>query len=685
MAVSSVTTLALIQARQQSTRLPGKVLESLGDRPVLAWVVRAAQAIPGVDRVAVATSTEAADDAIAAWGKNAGVTVYRGSEKDVLRRFSDAATADGADIVMRLTADCPLLDPAVAGMVLRLLKSSGADYASNIDPATWPDGLDCEAFSREALLIANREAARPSEREHVTPFIRANRGRFKVEALVNPIPGETGERWTLDTPEDLAFLRGVVAELGSDTIPNHGQVLDLLARKPELRDVGKRQQRNEGYVESISLDPVISYGYTRSDALLRSALEIIPVGNQTFSKSYLQLPNGAAPLFLTHGQGGRVWDVDGNEYVDMVSGLLPIVLGYRDPDVDYAIRHQLARGISFSLATSLEQELARTMRDIIPSAEMVRFGKNGTDATSAAIRMARAFTGRERVVACGYHGWQDWYIGATARKKGVPVAVQSLTSMVPYNDIDAFEKAFAAHPGEVACVIMETMNAVEPKPGYLQAVKDLAHKHGALLIFDEIITGFRYALGGAQSLFGVTPDMACFGKAMANGMPLSAVVGRRDVLMEMEQIFISGTFGGEALSLAASVATIDKLKREAVIPRLWSLGEELTKDVRALVTKHGLDGIFGLTGAAPWMLLVINDHPSVRKEAIKTLFLTEMLARGVLMNASHNVCWAHDATDMARMRQAWDGALGVVAKEIAGGALIEHLKAPIIEPIFKVR
>jgi glutamate-1-semialdehyde 2,1-aminomutase/spore coat polysaccharide biosynthesis protein SpsF len=204
-------------------------------------------------------------------------------------------------------------------------------------------------------------------------------------------------------------------------------------------------------------------------------------------------------------------------------------------------------------------------------------------------------------------------------------------------------------------------------------------------VFDEIITGFRFALGGAQSLFGVTPDMACFGKAMANGMPLSAVVGRRDVLMEMEKIFISGTFGGEALSLAASLATIEKLKREAVIPKLWSLGEELTKDVRGLVTKHGLDGIFALTGAAPWMLLVVNDHPKVRKEAIKTLFLTEMLARGILMNASHNVCWAHDATDMARMRQAWDGALGVVAQEIAGGALIEHLKAPIIEPIFKVR
>lgn len=679
------TTLALIQARLQSTRLPGKVLETLGDRTVLGWAVRAAQAIPGVDRVAIATSTEPADDAIVAWAKDAGVTVYRGPEQDVLQRFADAATADGADLIFRLTADCPLLDPSVAGMVLRLLKSTGADYASNVDPATWPDGLDCEVFTRAALIAAHREAARPSEREHVTPFIRANRARFKVETLINPIPGQTGERWTVDTPEDLAFLRGIVADLGSTGPASYTAVLDLLERKPELREVGKRQQRNEGYTASIALEPVMSYGYTRSNALLKTALEVVPVASQTFSKSYLQLPSGAAPLFLTHGDGGRVWDVDGNEYVDLVSSLMPVVLGYRDPDVDYAIRGQLTRGISFSLPTSLEQELSRVLCDLIPSAEMVRFGKNGSDVTAAAIRMARAFTGRDRIIACGYHGWQDWYIGATARKKGVPPAVQGLTSMVPYNDIEAFERAFAAHPGDVACVIMETMNVVEPKAGYLQAVKDLAHKHGALLIFDEIITGFRFALGGAQSLFGVTPDLSCFGKAMANGMPLSAVVGRRDVMMEMEQIFFSGTFGGEALSLAASLATIDKLKREAVVPRLWSIGEELATDTAALIAKHGLNDVFSLAGAAPWKVLMINDHPNARKEAVKTMFLTEMLARGILIAASHNLCWSHTPTDLAQIRKAWDESLAAVKRELTQGTLIDHLKSPIIEPIFKVR
>ncbi|KJV08668.1 aminotransferase class III, partial [Elstera litoralis] len=390
-------------------------------------------------------------------------------------------------------------------------------------------------------------------------------------------------------------------------------------------------------------------------------------------------------LFLTHGQDGRVWDVDGNEYVDMISSLMPIVLGYRDADVDYAIRNQLTRGISFSLPTTLEQELARVLCDIIPSAEMVRFGKNGSDATSAAIRMARAYTGRDRVIVCGYHGWQDWYIGATARNKGVPSAVQNLTTMVPYNDLEAFDKVFTGHPGEIACVIMETANVTEPKPGFLQGVKDLAHKHGALLVFDEIITGFRFALGGAQSLFGVTPDLSCFGKAMANGMPLSAVVGRRDVMMEMEKIFYSGTFGGEALSLAASLATIDKLKREAVIPRLWSLGADLAEDVNALIEKHELGHVFGLVGFAPWKVLVVQDHANIRKEAIKTMFLTEMLARGVLLNASHNVCWTHNATDMARTRQAWDGALVAVKQGLTSGTLIEQLKAPIIEPIFKVR
>lgn len=681
-----MTTIAIIQARLSSTRLPGKVLLPLGGIPALHWVARAAQAIPGIDRAVIATSDQPDDDAIAAWAKEYGIACHRGPLDDVLARFALAAAAEGADIILRLTGDCPLLDPQVCGQVLALLKRQGLDYASNVSPQTWPDGLDCEAFTRAALDVAMTEAAPGPEREHVTPFIRERRDRFKVGGVSCPLPGLHQERWTLDEQRDLDFLGQVVAKLPDSTRPpSYLEVLAVLDAHPGLRAVNAHIVRNEGAAKSWRQAPLPAFlGTSRTESWLKRAERVIPLASQTFSKSRIQYPEGS-PLFLTHGQGGRVWDVDGNRYVDMVCGLLPVVLGYQDPDVDQAIRDQLGRGISFSLPTPLETELAERLTRLIPCAESVRYGKNGTDATSAAIRLARAFTGRDRVATCGYHGWQDWYIGATTRKKGIPQAVCELTHTLPYNDLEAVDRLFSAHQGQFAALIMEPMNAVDPQPGYLQDLKDLVHSHGALLVFDEVITGFRYAVGGAQSLFGVTPDLASFGKAMGNGMPISAIVGRAEVMREMEDVFISGTFGGEALSLAAAIATIDKMEREPVIEKLWSLGTRLDDGVAQLTQKHGLSDIITLVGRAPWKIISVADHPTARKEAIKTLFAHHMLRSGVLFLASHNVCYAHDDDDVNLVLTAWDKALGTVAAELATGRLEARLPCPAVEPVFRVR
>ena len=221
------------------------------------------------------------------------------------------------------------------------------------------------------------------------------------------------------------------------------------------------------------------------------------------------------------GKGGHVWDVDGNEYVDFVNGLCAVTLGYDDADVTRAVKAQLEDGVIFTLPHPLEMQVAEAIVDMVPCAEMVRFGKNGSDVTAAAVRLARAFTGRDHVAVCGYHGWQDWYIGSTARNRGVPEAVRNLTHAFAYNDLESLRKMLAGHPGEVAAVILEPMNSQAPKDGFLEGVKELTHRHGALLVFDEVITGFRLANGGAQELFGVTPDLACFGKGVANGYPVS--------------------------------------------------------------------------------------------------------------------------------------------------------------------
>jgi glutamate-1-semialdehyde 2,1-aminomutase len=279
--------------------------------------------------------------------------------------------------------------------------------------------------------------------------------------------------------------------------------------------------------------------FDKSIEFLARAERTIPLGSQTFSKSRTQYPVGVSPHFIVRANGARVWDIDGNEYIDFVNSLCAVTLGYQDPDVTAAARAQLDNGVIYSLAHPLETEVAELICDMVPCAEMVRFGKNGSDATSGAIRLARAFTERDHVAVCGYHGWQDWYIGSTARNRGVPKAVRALTHSFAFNNLDSLRTVLRAHPDGFAAVIIEPMNVAEPDPGFLQGVKDLAHGHGALLIFDETITGFRFSNGGAQELFGVVPDIATFGKGLANGYPVSAVAGRRDVMKLMEEIFFS--------------------------------------------------------------------------------------------------------------------------------------------------
>lgn len=430
---------------------------------------------------------------------------------------------------------------------------------------------------------------------------------------------------------------------------------------------------------------VFSNRYPKSQHLLARAEETIPLASQTFSKSYAQFPQGASPVFLDRGAGGRVWDIDGNEYVDLICGLLPVLLGYCDPEVDGAIKSQLAKGISFSLPTRLEMELAERLVDIVPCAEGVRFGKGGSDATGAAIRIARAATGRERIATCGYHGWHDWYVGATVRNKGIPGAVSELTHRFTYNDLGSLTKLLARYEGEFAAVILEPMSAEHPATGFLDGVCGAARAHGAVCIFDEVVTGFRYHLGGAQALFGVTPDLACFGKGMGNGMPISAVVGTKDLMNEMKDIFVSSTFGGEALSLAASIAVIDKLKAEPVIETIWETGTTIRSRIDTLIESSGLGDVISFGGLAPWHILAINEHPNATKAVIKTHLLRVLIREGVLLGGSHNICYAHNEADVEKVVEAYAIALGSLAHELKETGLEDRLDIPPIQPVFSVR
>jgi glutamate-1-semialdehyde 2,1-aminomutase len=425
--------------------------------------------------------------------------------------------------------------------------------------------------------------------------------------------------------------------------------------------------------------------FTKSEQFLARAEQVIPLGSQTFSKSRTQYPYGVSPYFMKRAQGSRCWDIDGNEYLDFVSSLASVTLGYNDPDVTRAVREQLESGVIFSLPHPIETEVAELICEMVPCAERVRFGKNGSDATSGAIRLARAWTSRDRIAVCGYHGWQDWYIGSTARNRGVPKATQDLTHSFPYNDLDALRAVLLAHPGEFAAVILEPMNVTDPLHGYLEGVKTIAHEHGALLIFDETITGFRFARGGAQELFGVTPDLATFGKGLANGYPVSAVAGRADVMKLMEEIFFSFTFGGEALSLAAAKATLTKLRDQPVCDRLAAKGLVLQRSIASAIEEHSLQSVFSVSGHPSWTFLNIKDSAGVDAFEIKTLYLQEMFERGFLTIGTFNVSDAHTTEDMARLAAGLDEVLPMIGRALAEGRLHQGLRCAPLQPLFKVR
>jgi glutamate-1-semialdehyde 2,1-aminomutase/spore coat polysaccharide biosynthesis protein SpsF len=686
--VSEGPVVAIIQARMGSSRLPGKSLADIEKRPMLWHVIERVKRASLVDRVVVATSTAPADDAIERMCRDNGVPCYRGSENDVLDRFYGAARRERAAQVVRITADCPLIDPEVIDRVVRRFQHGDLDYASNAMVRSYPDGLDTEIFSFAALERAWHEARKSSEREHVTPYLRSE--KFRTANVEN---GSTSlyqhYRWTVDEVEDLEFIRAVYQAFREKGSFGMKDVLELIAENPGLEKMNADIVSNRGYYKSLFEEASAAAAPRRpiekSKAWLERAAKVIPGVSQTFSKGPNQHVRGVAPVFLAKGKGCRVWDVDGNEFIDYIQGLLPNILGYAHEGVNASVAEQLGQGHSFSLPHPLEVELAERLTRIIPCAEKVRFGKNGSDATSGAVRAARALTGRERIACCGYHGWQDWYIGSTTRNAGVPKAVRDLTHPFVYNDLGSLQKLLNGHKGEFAAVIMEPVNFWPPAAGFLEGVRKLTHEHGALLIFDEICTGFHFGLGGAQKKFGVTPDLACFGKAMGNGFPIACVVGRADVMKVFEDIFFSFTFGGEVASMAAAMKVLDVLETTDALARMDVNGRVLQEGLNALAKEAGLQDRIKCVGYPFWSLIRFLDAVGQDSLLIRSLFTQECVKRGVLLLATHNMTAAHDPLAIEQTLRVYAEVCKTLAKWLSESHPEAHLEGEIIEPVFKVR
>ena len=419
---------------------------------------------------------------------------------------------------------------------------------------------------------------------------------------------------------------------------------------------------------------------THSDSLYERALKVQKPITQTLAKGPGQFTKGVAPKYLQKGKGSHVWDVDGNEYIDFNSAIGPISLGYAYPAVDKAIKKQLEDGITFSLMHPLEVELSELIQEVIPNAEAVKISKTGADVCSAAVRVARSFTGRDKIFCCGYHGWHDWYIGITSRNSGIPEAIQNMTYTFEYNNIEAIIEALDE---EVAAVILEPFIFEAPQNNFLQALAEACRENGTLLIFDEMWTGFRIALGGAQEYFKVVPDLAVYSKACANGMPIALLTGRADV-MELfnNEVFSYTTFGGEALSLAACIATIKEIREKNVPKYLDEKGQVIKDGYNQIAQEFGMENLTRCIGYNCRTMVTFAPEVGNGLE-VKALMQQEMIKRGILWAGFHNMCFSHSDEDLNYTLSAYREVMPIVKKAIESQNVKSYLKGEVLEAVFR--
>jgi len=417
----------------------------------------------------------------------------------------------------------------------------------------------------------------------------------------------------------------------------------------------------------------------KSDEFYEKALNLIPCTTQTLAKGPQQNVKGIAPKYLVKGKGSHVWDVDGNEFIDFNMAIGPLSLGYAYDKIDAAIKRQLEDGITFSLMHPLEVEVAEMLSKLIPNAESIRYSKSGADVTSAAIRVARAYTKREKVLCCGYHGWHDWYISVTDRNAGIPKTVQDLTFTFNYNDI---QSVIDSIDDDTAAVILEPFVFEAPKDNFLRKLREVCDKNGTLLIFDEMWTGFRIALGGAQEYFGVKADLATFSKAVANGMPIGILVGRKEVMTVLEKdVFFFTTFGGEALSLAAAKATINELKEKNVPAYLAKQGKKLKNGYNKIAEELNMP--YTKCIGYECRSLITFDATAGNPLEMKSLVQQEMIKRGILWGGFHNMSYSHTDEDVAYTLRAYKDVLPILKKAVDENNVAGYLKGEPVEPVFR--
>jgi len=671
-------TVAIIQARMGSIRLPKKVMSKINGMPMIEILLKRLSLSKELDQIIVATSKNDNNKPLIKHVNDLGYECYQGSESNVLSRYAHAAKASNADIIVRITGDCPLIDPQLVDELIIKFKNNDCDYLCNVNPPTYPDGLDIQITFSKKIFDANTNATSKYDKEHVMPYI------YKSESTkclsVKHSEDLSKNRWTVDEKEDLIVINEIFDPFKPNIKFSWQEVLKFMKKNPKIFSKNKNIKRNEGA------------DMGEGQKLWEHAKKIIPGGNMLLSKrAEMYLPN-QWPAYFKKAKGCEVLDLEGNKYVDTsLMGVGPNILGYGDPDVDAAVIKTVNDGNMSTLNCAEEVMLADKLIEINPWADMVRYARSGGEANAISIRIARAATGKDNVAVCGYHGWHDWYLSANLANddglkehllgglspNGVPKSLKNTVHPFSYNDINYLKELIRKK--NIGTIKMEVYRNVEPKDDFLIKVRKLATDNNIVLIFDECTSGFRETYGGLHKKYNVEPDMAMFGKAMGNGYAITATIGKRSIMECAQSSFISSTFWSERIGPTAAIATLKKMKDIESWKIITEQGIKVQQYWKELSDVHNVP--IKLAGLPALSTFSFNSKNHL---AYKTFLTQSMLEKGYLATTGFYLSTEHSDNVIENYINALDPVFKKIKKcEEKEVDINELLKGPICHDGFK--
>ncbi len=668
--------LVIIQARLGSTRLPNKAFKKIGKRTIIEMITNRISKSKNIDNLIVATTNKNVDKKLHNFLKKKNIKVFLGSEKNVLDRFYKAAKLFSPKYIVRICGDCPFVDFKLLDEMVKLIKVKNYDYVSNVNPPTYPDGLDIEIFSFKALKRAHKKAKNNYDKEHVTPYIVRNiKNSYNFETKKN----YSNIRLTVDEPIDLNVLNKTYKNIKNKNNFSYRDIVKLIENKSNLFSENK--------------DIIRNYGTTMStdQKLWKRAKRSIPGGNMLLSKRPEMFLPGLWPAYFSKSKGCHVWDLDGKKYVDLSTMSVGTnILGYSNKKIDNEVIKVVKKGNMSSLNCPEEVYLSEKLLEMHKGFDMIRFAKTGGEANSVAIRIARAYTGKDNIAICGYHGWHDWYLSANLSSKknltnhllpglsaiGVPKKLINTVFPFEYNDINKFYKICKTK--KISIVKMEVSRNVAPKNNFLKKVQKFCKKNKILLIFDECTSGFRETFGGLHLKYKVTPDICILGKALGNGYPITAVMGRKDIMDSAQSTFISSTFWTERTGYVAALKTLGEMEKNMSWKIISTKGKIIKKKWLKLAKKHKLKIAIGGLDALP------NFSIKSKKWTLYKSYITYiMLKNSILAYNSIYLSTAHNESVLKKYFKVLDFIFKKI-KDFESGKDINILnKVPVCHTGFK--